>query len=344
MIEIDGSEGEGGGQVLRTSLALSVVTGQPFRLFNIRAKRSNPGLQRQHLTCVQAARDISGAETTGAAIGSRDLTFTPGPVRAGRYRFAVGTAGSASLVLQTVLPPLLHADAASDLTLEGGTHNAWAPPFDFLARAFVPLLRFMGAPLSVGLERYGFYPKGGGVLNARIGPWHDKRLLSLQTRPESPEWWVNATLCALPDHIGVREIRVARDRFDIPRKRSVLNRIEALGEGNVVAMFADCSAAADIRPEYMEVFTGFGKRGVRAEKVAKSACDEAERWLNAGVPVGEHLADQLLIPMALGAGGRFRTVEPSGHTRTNIETIRRFLDVAIEVEEADGAWEIRVNP
>ena len=337
MIEIDGSEGEGGGQVLRTSLALSVVTGQPFRLFNIRAKRSNPGLQRQHLTCVQAARDISGAEVSGGAIGSRDLTFTPGPVRAGRYRFAVGTAGSASLVLQTVLAPLLHADAASDLTLEGGTHNAWAPPFDFLEHTFLPLLACMGPRVELRLERHGFYPVGGGALSARVVPGHEWRAFKLLEREQEPEWSATALLSKLPDKVGEREIKVVQRKLQQKGKRFKVQQVESPGPGNAVVIRADCGNVC-------EVFTGFGKRGKPAEQVAKDAAREAGNWAKTGAPVGEHLADQLLIPMALGAGGRFRTVEPSGHTRTNIETIRRFLEVAIEIEQTDGVWEIRVKP
>jgi RNA 3'-terminal phosphate cyclase (ATP) len=335
MINIDGSEGEGGGQVLRTSLALSIVTGKPFRLTNIRANRPNPGLQNQHLACVNAAARISNARVEGAAIGSRELIFEAQGVCAGNYHFKIDGAGSAGLVLQTVLPALLHADAASTVRIGGGTHNAWAPPYDFLARTFLPLLAKMGAEVNLSLETFGFYPVGGGLYQVDIKPWTDRRPLELLERAE-PTWWVNAFISRLDDHVGVREIDVVRTRFDIPRTRAHLRRVESPGPGNVVAVFAECG-------DYMEVFTGFGKRGTKAEKVAAEACDEAERWFKAGVPVGEHLADQLLLPMALGSGGRFRTLEPSGHTRTNIDTIRRFLDVEIAVEPVQGAFEIRMG-
>src|SRR5882762_6595662 len=158
MITIDGSEGEGGGQMLRSSLALSLVTGQPFRIERIRAKRQKPGLLRQHLTAVEAAKAVGCAEVVGASLGSQTIEFRPGPVTPGNYRFAVGTAGSATLVLQTVLPSLLTASGPSTLTLEGGTHNPLAPPFDFLDRSFLPAIRQMGASVELELRNPGFYP------------------------------------------------------------------------------------------------------------------------------------------------------------------------------------------
>src|SRR6266496_1045455 len=170
MIAIDGSEGEGGGQILRAALALSLVTGQAFRMERIRAKRQKPGLLRQHLTAVEAARTVGCAEVSGAAMNSQTLEFRPVAVTPGNYRFAVGTAGSATLVLQTILPPLLAANGTSTLTLEGGTHNPFAPPFDFLAHCFVPLIRRMGPTIELELRRPGFFPAGGGKFLARIEP------------------------------------------------------------------------------------------------------------------------------------------------------------------------------
>src|SRR6516225_361743 len=167
---IDGSQGEGGGQVLRSSLALALVTGKPVTVDRIRAGREKPGLMRQHLTAVNAAVEICGGHATGAALGSRSITFEPQPVRPGEYRFDVGSAGSATLVLQTVLPALLIAEGPTTLILEGGTHNAWAPPFDFLEKAFVPLVNRMGPHVEVELDRHGFYPAGGGRFRVHIQP------------------------------------------------------------------------------------------------------------------------------------------------------------------------------
>src|SRR5690242_7527890 len=170
MIIIDGSFGEGGGQILRTSLTLSLVTGKPLRIERIRAGRKSPGLLRQHLAAVNAAARVGYAEVEGASLGARELTFRPQTVAAGHYQFAVGTAGSATLVLQTVLPALLTADAPSTLVLEGGTHNPYAPPFDFLEKTFLPLLNRMGPRVEARLERHGFYPAGGGRFIVEITP------------------------------------------------------------------------------------------------------------------------------------------------------------------------------
>ncbi|GAG32979.1 unnamed protein product, partial [marine sediment metagenome] len=171
-VEIDGTFGEGGGQVLRTSLSLSLVTGRPLQITNIRGGRSRPGLRKQHLVCVQAARQICGAETSGDALGSKELTFVPGPVRAGRYRFEIASAGSTTLVAQTLLPALSLAGGPSQVTITGGTHNSWAPPFDFVAEVFLPAVARMGFRSEAALHRHGFYPAGGGEIAVSVEPWN----------------------------------------------------------------------------------------------------------------------------------------------------------------------------
>jgi RNA 3'-terminal phosphate cyclase (ATP) len=216
MIRIDGSFGEGGGQILRTSLALSLVTGQPFRSEKIRAGRKTPGLLRQPLTAVNAAARIGQAEVEGTSIGSQQLTFTPGKVAAGEYAFAVGTAGSTTLVLQTVLPALLLAASSggpSRLTLEGGTHNPFAPPFDFLARAFLPLLNRLGPRVEATLERYGFYPAGGGKLTVTIEPAARLTRLELPERGEVTERRARAVVGNLPLRIAERELKIIRRKM-----------------------------------------------------------------------------------------------------------------------------------
>ena len=169
-IRIDGSIGEGGGQIPRTALGLSLVTGKPFEIKNIRAGRRKPGLLRQHLTALKAAKQISQADVRGAQIGSSEFAFSPRRVRSGEYHFAVGTAGSTTLVLQTILPALMLADGPSTVVIEGGTHNPYAPPFPFLERSFIPVLRQMGVGIDLELNRYGFYPAGGGKFTIRIDP------------------------------------------------------------------------------------------------------------------------------------------------------------------------------
>lgn len=335
VIEIDGSQGEGGGQVLRTSLALSVVTGKAFRLFNIRAGRKKPGLKKQHLAGVRAAKQISNAEVTGAELNSMELTFEPEGIYPGQYRFSVGSAGSAALVFQTVLPPLLHADEPSFVMIEGGTHAAWAPPYDFLQHTFIPQLERMGVSASLALERFGFYPAGGGLLHSRIHPWVERRPYKMM---ELLSTSISATAysCGLPGHVAERQLRRVKTAFVLDDDLLDAVKADSPGPGNALCLYSHSR-------EVTEVATAFGKKGKKAELVAKEAVKEMLRYLDARVPVGRHLADQLILPMALGKGGRFRTMEPSGHTRTNIATVQRFLDVEITAEEADGAWDIRVN-
>ena len=337
MITIDGSIGEGGGQVLRTSLALSLVTGQPFRITNIRAGRKQPGLLRQHLTAVRAATEASGARVKGDVIGSRDLVFEPGAVRPGEYEFAVGTAGSATLVLQTVLPALMTAAGPSRLVLKGGTHNPWAPPFDFLEKALLPLLGRMGPQVAVRLVRPGFYPAGGGEFTVDIRPAPHLAPLELLERGEVTGRRARAMLARLPDHIAERELNVVRAKLGWPAETLAVERVEeSLGPGNVVVIEVECEHVT-------EVFTGFGELKRRAESVAAKAVDEARRWLAAGVAVGEHLADQLLVPLAM-AGGRFRTLKPSRHTETSIAVIEQFVGAKIACTETGrDVWEVEVT-
>ena len=212
-ILIDGSTGEGGGQILRTSLALSAVTRQPIRIEKIRAGRQKPGLLRQHLTAVNAVAEITGARVEGAEIGSTELTFKPGAIVAGEYHFAVGTAGSATLVFQTVLPPLLLAGGESRLVLEGGTHNPHAPPFDFLERCFLPLLRRMGAQVEATLVRPGFYPAGGGRFEAVITPMAKLQPFELLERGTAGVRRAKVLLANLPSSIAEREMALLRTRL-----------------------------------------------------------------------------------------------------------------------------------
>ena len=336
MLVIDGSAGEGGGQVLRSSLALAMLTGQAFRIEHIRARRDNPGLRQQHLTAVRAAQAVCGATVAGDIVGSRELTFEPGPVRPGDYHFPVGTAGSTTLVLQTVLPALMIADAASHLTLEGGTHNPWAPPFDFIEKAFLPLLQRMGFRVTATLVRPGFYPAGGGRVEVAIEPPAALEPLALLERGDVLEPSARAIVARLPPHIARRELAVVAAKLGWPEEALQAETVEAAGPGNVLLLAVRCAHVT-------ELFTGFGQRGVPAEKVAESAVAECRDWLDRNIPVGPHLADQLLLPLAL-AGGCVRTGPLSGHTRTNADLLGRFLDVGLTLRECGGdSWEIAVS-
>ncbi|MGV7220613.1 MAG: RNA 3'-terminal phosphate cyclase [Nitrospinales bacterium] len=335
---IDGSMGEGGGQVLRTSLALSMVTGTPFRLNKIRAGRGKPGLLRQHLTCVNAATEICGAEIEGNELGSQELIFNPGTTQGGDYSFSVGSAGSACLVCQTVLPPLMISEKPSTLTIEGGTHNDFAPPFDFIKKTFVPIVNRMGPKIEMQIERYGFFPAGGGKINVQINPEKYLTKFDLTERGKIISKTGEALFSHLSRKIASRELTVIGKNLSLEEGSLKTVRISnSVGPGNIVSI--------SIESEHVsEVFTGFGKMGVKAESVASSACGAALAYLNAGVPVGKYLADQLLIPMALARSGRIKTMKPSEHTLTNIEVIKIFMDINFEVSmESDNVWEIATS-
>ena len=338
MLRLDGSLGEGGGQVLRTALGLSLVTGQPFAIDKIRAGRKLPGLARQPLTAVLAAAAVGQAEVEGAELGSTSLRFRPRGIRAGEHRFAVGTAGSTTLVLQTVLPALLCADVPSAVTLSGGTHNPLAPSFDFLQQVFAPVLRRMGAGLDLTLRRHGFAPAGGGEVVATVTPG---RLapIELRERTAAAPRRARVLIANLPNQIAERELRTVRSRLDVHPDHCRIERVDAAGPGNVLLL----ELAADPCGELIAVQ---GERRVTAEQVAERASAQAIAWLAADVPVGEHLADQLLIPLALAGGGAFRTQEPTGHTRTNAGVVERFLPVRFTLREDDraGAWWVEVAP
>jgi RNA 3'-terminal phosphate cyclase (ATP) len=330
MIIIDGSFGEGGGQILRTSLALALVTGKAFRIERIRAGRKTGGLLRQHLTAVNAAAQVGCAQVTGANIGSQELTFVPQTIAAGQYSFAVGTAGSATLVLQTILPALLLADAPSTVVLEGGTHNPYAPPFDFLARVFLPLVERMGPKLAARLERPGFYPAGGGKFHITIEPSARLEPLNLMTRGEVIGRQARALIANLPRKIAERELQTIAHKLSWKAAWLQAETVDnSRGPGNVVMIEIQCENVT-------ELFTGFGERGVRAEAVAEEAVKQARQYLAGEAVTGEYLADQLLVPMAIAGGGSFTTRRLSRHATTNIEVIRRFLDVEITATQLEN--------
>jgi len=336
---IDGSFGEGGGQVLRTSLALSLVTGTAISIENIRTGRKKPGLMQQHLTAVNAAARVGRAEVRGNELGSQKLVFTPSGIHPGEYQFTVGTAGSATLVLQTVLPALLIADAQSTLVLEGGTHNPNAPPFDFLERVFLPLINRLGGKTYATLDRPGFYPAGGGRFRAMIDPFDTRERFELSRRGAIKRCTARALVSRLPRKIAERELRVVGDVLEIrPADLHVVEIGNSQGPGNAVIVDVESAIIT-------EVFTGYGKRGVPAERVAQEVAAEVREYISAGAPVGKHLADQLIIPLALSGGGRYCTMPLSSHALTNIEVVKQFLPVGIMVSHLDGGvWEIDIHP
>jgi RNA 3'-terminal phosphate cyclase (ATP) len=282
---------------------------------------------RQHLTAVQAVAQICDARVAGAELGSGTLSFEPAAVKHGDYRFAVGSAGSATLVFQSVLPPLLMAAGVSRIVFEGGTHNPWAPPFEFIAQTFLPQLQRMGARVSATLLRPGFYPAGGGHFEVTIEGGRTLQPIELIERGEIQRVSIQAIVSNIPSHVAEREMQVlARALAHLPIEVAT-DRVDSAGPGNVASVSV-CSAALT------ETFTAFGEVGVRAETVAHRLAGRVRHYLEHDVPVGEHLADQLLIPSALAGGGTFRTLPPSLHTQTNALVIGMFLGTHIEVGDS----------
>ncbi|MCF8500842.1 MAG: RNA 3'-terminal phosphate cyclase [Rhodospirillum sp.] len=337
MIEINGAEGEGGGQVLRTACALSLITGEPFHITQIRGKRAKPGLLRQHLTAVEAARTIGAAQCEGLAMRSSELTFRPGPISAGDYHFSIGTAGSTGLVLQTVLMPLLLADGPSRLVLEGGTHNLSAPPFEFIDRCFLPIVNRMGPRVEARLVRHGFYPGGGGRIEVDITPAPLSPIDCLDrgvlTAVSGTALWTG-----LPPDVVEREILAAREVLGWPEEAFVERRLsDAGGPGTALLLEATFEQGR-------EIVTGFGQIGVPAQLLAKTAAERMGRFLGSRAFAGPHLQDQLLLPFALAGGGSFTTVKPSQHTRTAAMIISLFTGRRWSFEqESNGATLARVH-
>lgn len=338
MVRIDGAHGEGGGQVIRSSLTLSMVTGRPFRAERVRANRSPAGLRPQHLMAVRAAARVCDADVSGAEVGSDAFEFVPGAVTPGEYEFDIGTAGSTTLVLQTILLPLLMADAPSTVVIEGGTHNTHAPPVEFLAESFLPLLNRIGGHVELRLVRYGTYPRGGGRIDVTIEPTRVPERLEL-VEPVTPSVArVRALVLGLPTSIAERELAVVAEHLDVPeRQLHVVQSDASVSTGNAVIVSVDAGPAC-------ETISAIGQRGLPAEDVAMAAVHETTQFLECCVPVGEHLADQLLLPLAVLGGGSFLTVPPSRHFTTNVDTIGRFLTTEIRFEPGDdGAVRVDVQ-
>ncbi len=332
MIQIDGSAGEGGGQVLRSSLTLSVLTGQPVQLHHIRARRPKPGLAAQHLRAVAAAAAVSGATVQGAHVGASTLTFAPGRLRAGSYSFDIGTAGATSLVLQTIFLPLSLASAPSQVSLSGGTHVPWSPPFHYLQWQWLPFMQTMGCDATLGLTQAGFYPKGRGRIEAAIQPARPRRPLHLVARGPLRRVQGISGVANLPRSIAERQRQQAMQRLlgiEAPVEIDLLE-MPAYGQGTFLLLHAECAAGR-------ACYVGLGERGKPAERVADQAVDQLLHWLRHDGAIDEHLADQLLLPMALADGpSSMRTGQVTQHLLTNADIIRQFLPVKITVDGALG--------
>ena len=342
-VSVDGSQGEGGGQVLRASLALAMALGRPFHMVNIRANRPKPGLKRQHLACVRAAQHMCDAEVTGDFVHSTELTFTPGCLRPGDYTFDIGSGGSCTLVLQALVPALLKASGPSRLTVTGGTHVPFAPSFEFLRDTLVPWLEKLGPRLDAQMGRPGFMQVGGGSITVEIEPV--PTLLPLEAPACGACTGVEAHIRLYNLESGIAEREKAALLAENSRGLGLTEdflRVETTphtveGPGNAVLVTVR-------RESGLTVCTGIGQRGVAAEFVAKKAANRAMEFLLAEVPVERHLADQLLVPLALAGGGTFVTEKPSLHTRTCMELLPLFMDItAVATQHTAKAWRITLE-
>jgi len=341
MITVDGSYGEGGGQVLRTCLALSAITGKPVHLDNIRAGRPKPGLQAQHLTSVRAAAAICGAQLEGDQLNSQSLVFRPmHPPQAGEYVFDVtkaresGSAGATTLILQTVLLPLALAPdgAESRLTLRGGTHAPFSPPFPYIKHVFLPMVWKMGLRAEVELNRYGWYPAGGGEIVVKIRAASRLARITLTERGQLRQAWGIAAVSNLPSHIAQRmanrAINVLKSK-GIPARIEAA-RVEATGPGAGIFLFTEYDHS-------LAGFTAYGRKGLPSEQVAGTACEDLVAHYHSEAAIDPHLADQLVLPAALAEGeSRWTTCRITQHLLTNVWVIQHFLDVPIRVAGREG--------
>jgi RNA 3'-terminal phosphate cyclase (ATP) len=330
LVTLDGSAGEGGGQILRTALTLSLLTGRPFRIVKIRANRDKPGLRPQHLKAVEAAATLGGAKVAGAEVGSRDVTFRPAPYVPRDLTIDIGTAGATALVLHTLhLPLAMRADRPVRLILTGGTFNTKAPSYPFLETSWRANMAALGLPIALAMPSAGFYPRGGGRLEAWIEPATPKSTTRMDRGPLTRLFGVAGVARLNP---GIAERMKAQAEARLAERgltaEITLTDWASSGQGAALALTAEHDGLPT-------TFVGLGERGKPAERVADEAVDELLAYEDADGAVDPHSADQLLLPLALADGRSEYTVsEVTEHLLTNAETIRAFLDRPIHIDEA----------
>jgi RNA 3'-terminal phosphate cyclase (ATP) len=343
IVSIDGSTGEGGGQILRTSLALSCVTGKGLHIENIRAARRNPGLAKQHLSCVHAACQICNGTYHGAVLRSKTLDFQPGPVKSGDFYFDIGSAGSASLVIQTVLPALFLADKPSTVTVTGGTHNPLAPPFDFLSETFLPAVATAGFHGSCKLVKHGFFPAGGGKITFNIRPRqiNSHKTINFCEPTNKPQISARIYTAKLPENIARRQHKLLlQSKLDFKNIEHI-KITDSDGPGNCVMTRLYSELVEPIcSSDRVTVFTAFGMQGKPSQEVVNEVVTLTKDFLISGAAVDCFLADQLLIYMAISKAGCFTTNQLTTHLTTNIEIIKKFLDVNFHVDKQDENYKV----
>lgn len=345
LIDLDGADGECGGQWLRSALTLSMCTGRAFRMRHIRANRERPGLLRGHVASISAAQAVCGAQVQGAELDGSSVAFTPGEVRAGDYTFGVGGAGSCMLVLQTVWPALMGLAKPSRITLRGGTHTPKAPPFQFIQRAYAPLMDRLGAVSELRLRRHGFHPTGGGGVEVNITPAEAGRLRPFDLTERGPlrAAYAECLVAAVPRHVANRELdTLAKSLGWAPHQLHVPAVRQNEGPGNALM--------ATLEHEFTtELFTAVGEKGVSAETVARAVAREVREFQVSRAAIGPYLADQWVLPLALavwrsGTAARFTCSALTDRALAHIALIRRFLPCHIATEPFDGGWAVVVSP
>ncbi len=336
MIVIDGSYGEGGGQILRTAVALSVITGKAVKIVNIRANRPNPGLRPQHLHGILALKELSNAKVKGAQVGSTVLEFVPGEAEAKHIRVPIKTAGSITLVLQALLPAMAFTGGSFEIT--GGTDVPWSPPVDYLKHVTLFALEKMGIKASIEIKRRGHYPRGGGLVVGRVEPWEERKpLIALEW--EGIERFAGISHATnLPPHVAERQAKAARERIEELYNVPVEIETEvgrSLGPGSGIVVWAETD-------KLRLGGDALGKRGKPAEVVGREAADELLDQLTTRAAVDKFLGDQL-IPFLAFTGGEIRVAEITNHLVTNVWVVEKFLGKIFEVEgEVGGPGRVRV--
>jgi RNA 3'-terminal phosphate cyclase (ATP) len=333
ILRVDGAQGEGGGQVLRTALALSAIRGVPVEIHSIRARRKHPGLQAQHLTAVSALAQICGAEVDGAALGSQRVHFAPGAIQGGEYQFDVGTAGSTALVLQAILLPLAQATSPSRVVLTGGTHVPWSPSVHYVREVWLPVLGEMGVSAHLELLRWGFYPKGGGRVHVAIEGGAKLRAANLVSRQGAARLRGLSAVANLPRRIAERQREQALRRLEAEGRQAdiALVEAEAAGAGSFLMLVADAGGVP-------AGFSAVGERGKPAEQVADEVVDPLFGFLKGDAACDPHLADQLILPMALAGGtSRLTTSRVTPHLLTTVHLVQQALGCPVEVGGEEGS-------
>ena len=343
MIEIDGSYGEGGGQILRTALSLSCLFQKPFRIFNIRKNRKKPGLMPQHLTCVRAAQLMTGAEVAGDHQNSTELVFSPGIVQAGNFSFDIGTAGSASLVLQTVLPGLIFSGQKTSVTVTGGTHVPFSPSFSYLSEVFQRFLDLTGIRILFSIDSYGFYPKGGGRMKTEIFPAEKVIPLRKTDRGRLLGFKGSSGVGNLPVAIAERQRssfmkRVSADLKESEGFESIqLKEVTTPGKGTFIDILA-------VFEHSVAGFTALGARGKRAETVGEEAAAEFIRFYFTGAALDSHMADQIVLYLSLcNDESVFTTAAITTHLTTNLWAVSLFNDIHYSLEKKNGTGTLKIR-